>query len=228
MRKIVEMRAGDKRSFETGFTLLEMAIVLIILGLTLASFVLPLIKQKNMSAEYETRRRISIIKEALLGYVVLNKSLPCPANPYLATTGFNNAGKIDSTYCDKVGVVPWTDLGLLETDGWGRRFTYKVDSNFVTSIALTSAADITINDGSTPISVKIPVVIVSHGENGYGAYTSEGFQFEKEKVSILESNNTNNDMSFTSMAQSPSFDDIVDWLSPNVIFNRMVAAGKLP
>jgi hypothetical protein len=31
-----------------------------------------------------------------------------------------------------------------------------------------------------------------------------------------------------SAAAGNEFDDIVDWLSPNILFNRMVAAGRLP
>jgi len=29
-------------------------------------------------------------------------------------------------------------------------------------------------------------------------------------------------------AATSEFDDIVTWLSPNILFNRMVVAGKLP
>jgi hypothetical protein len=30
------------------------------------------------------------------------------------------------------------------------------------------------------------------------------------------------------MTAGGEFDDIVDWVSPHVIYNRLVAAGKLP
>ena len=46
--------------------------------------------------------------------------------------------------------------------------------------------------------------------------------------------NLGNDKTFVSHIPSPSgatygaFDDIVIWISPNVLVNRMVTAGKLP
>ncbi len=32
----------------------------------------------------------------------------------------------------------------------------------------------------------------------------------------------------TNPSQGGEFDDLVVWISPNILFNRMVAAGKLP
>jgi hypothetical protein len=33
---------------------------------------------------------------------------------------------------------------------------------------------------------------------------------------------------FVSHNPTPTFDDLVIWISPNVLINRMVSAGKLP
>lgn len=45
-------------------------------------------------------------------------------------------------------------------------------------------------------------------------------------------NSANNDQVFVSHPRSAAagneFDDIVVWLSPDVLYNRMVAAGQLP
>lgn len=244
-------------NFNKGFTLLEMAIVLVIVGLFVGGLFIPLSNQKEVNNLIETREKIAVIKEAVLGFAIVYGRLPCPADETIKSSA-TGAGveQVDGGVCkdSKVyGAVPWVTLGVPETDAWGRRFSYRVSKSFSddfsisktvsppstctdaperSSFALCSEGDINVSDLSGASSVlvasKLPVIIVSHGKNGYGAYTTEGLQFEIDKISALESNNINNDASFTSMAHTPSFDDIVDWLSPNILFNRMVAAGKLP
>ena len=50
----------------------------------------------------------------------------------------------------------------------------------------------------------------------------------------LDGTNANNNRTFVSHpptangAPNGYFDDIVIWISPNILINRMVAAGKLP
>ena len=51
---------------------------------------------------------------------------------------------------------------------------------------------------------------------------------------IDEAANLNSDQVFVSHVPTPAgapngeFDDIVTWISPNILYNRMVTAGKLP
>ena len=43
-----------------------------------------------------------------------------------------------------------------------------------------------------------------------------------------EIENTNNDRVFVFRPIGAGYDDVLVWLSPHVLYNRMVAAGKLP
>jgi len=43
-----------------------------------------------------------------------------------------------------------------------------------------------------------------------------------------QGDNADNDNNFVSHDFTSSFDNLVVWLSPNILFNRMVMAGKLP
>jgi hypothetical protein len=88
----------------------------------------------------------------------------------------------------------------------------------------------------------IPVVIMSHGQNGYGAVNNQGAaaalpagwttSFADEYTNATTGAGT----TFVSRTYQDTgatgtggeFDDIVVWLSPNILFNRMVAAGQLP
>lgn len=82
----------------------------------------------------------------------------------------------------------------------------------------------------------MPAVILSHGRNSYGAMNaSSNTQISTTGASTHEVENTlevthpNSMVSKTrSEVAAEQFDDIVVWLSPNVLFNRLVAANKLP
>lgn len=236
-----------------GFTLVEMAVVLIIVGFLLGGLLVSLSAQLDIRNYNETKQKIALIKEALVGFALANGRLPCPADPTVVS-GTVGAGtqKFDvaGTSCNSpTGVVPWVDLGILETDAWGRRFTYQVTNSFSdavilntvsppvscvsapssSSFALCSEGDITISDGVVAIAIKVPAVVVSHGKNGFGAYLSDGTQISDSSASSQEKENSDSDTDFISMiANLNTYDDVVDWVSQNVLFNRMVAAGQLP
>lgn len=235
-----------------GFTLVEVAIVLVIVGLLVAAFITPLSVQKDLKDYSETRQDIATIKETLLGFVLVNGRLPCPADAAVSSSTIG-AGKqkfdVAGTACSlSVGVIPWVDLGVSETDAWGRRYTYYVSTSFSdavaletvsppasctsippnSSFALCSEGAATITDNVIIIASKIPVVIISHGKNGLGAYLPTGAKIPDAGVP-QEQENSDSDSNFISMISNPNvFDDVVDWVSPNIIFNRMVSAERLP
>jgi len=213
---------------QAGFSLLEMSIVLAIVGLLLAGLLPTLSGQIEQQRGNETRKQMNDIKDALIGYAIVNGRLPYPASAS-AVTGTASAGVSDSTLTT-TGVIPWVTLGTSETDAWGRRFTYSATNSFIASnFALTSTGSlaIKITTTGTNVATGIPAVLVSHGANGYGAYTPQGTQIVASSDSD-EADNSNANNNFVSHDPTPAFDDLVVWISPNILFNRMVAAGKLP
>lgn len=214
---------------QAGFSLLEMSIVLALIGLLLAGMLPAISGQIEQQRRNETRKQLDEIKDALIGYAMVNGRLPCPALAS-AITNTASAGVLDCTISTGVGVVPWVTLGTSETDAWGRRFTYAVTGAFSTSdFTLTSTGSLTVKTATTGTSVagSIPAVFVSHGTNGFGAYTPQGTQISAS-ADLDEADNSNTNNTFVSHDLSPTFDDLIVWISPNILFNRMVSAGKLP
>lgn len=213
----------------SGFTLVEMAIVLMIVGLLLGGMLVPLSAQMDQRNASDTQKTLSEIKEAIIGYAIVNGRLPCPAQATFAT-GNTNAGMVDCTLT--TGVIPWATLGTSETDAWGRRFTYAVSSTFSTATFMLSSngtLSVKNNAGGNNVASSIPAVIISHGKNGAGAYTSQGNQLPRgSNTDELENSDGSLNLNYVSHTPTPTFDDLVVWVSPNILFNRMVAAGKLP
>lgn len=213
----------------SGFSLVEMAIVLVIVALLLGGLLPTISSQVEQQRRNETRKQMDEIISALLGYAASQQppKLPCPAKPAIAT-GLANAGISDCTISS--GVVPWATLGTSETDAWGRRFTYSVASIYTTSFTLSSTGNLNVLTaaGGNAIASGVPAVIVSHGTNGMGAYTPQGIQIGYASASPDEKENVDGTPFVSHDFVQNGFDDLVTWLSPNTLNNRMVAAGKLP
>ena len=249
LQQVTEMpqRFFPADTFHRGFTLIELAVVLFIVMLLLGGLLPTVSSQIEQQKRNETRKQLDEIQQALMGYAIINKRLPCPADPTKASTA-SGAGleNVSGTNCASinsnnisVGVLPWATLGLKETDAWERRFTYAVTSggtNSFTStsslIALTKTGQLSImnaDSGGNSIASSIPAVILSAGANGAGAYTSAGSPPLAASANADELRNANTSTNyFVSHDFRSDFDDMVVWITPGTLFNRMVAAGQLP
>ncbi len=217
---------------ERGFTLVEMAIVLVIVGLLLGGLLMPLSAQVAQRRIGETQKAMDEIKNALIGFAVMNGRLPCPTT---TTNPANASYGVEDATCDRTtnGYLPWKTLGVAETDAWGiiRATTaspwigywrYRVDPGFAVIFSLSTPTDSTLNltvqnnSGAslTTTTQRHIAIIFSTGKN----LTADG-----QNATFLQTNAI-----YQSDVPSSTFDDITVWLSAPTLFNRMVAAGKLP
>jgi len=154
---------------EHGFTLIEIAVVIVVLSLLLAMIAGIATAMLGQQRREATRQRLAGVELAIALFVSQNKRLPCPADGRVAgtaagagtearnsTNGTCNIGGVDNRQIH--GVIPWQSLGLSEsdvTDGWGSRLTYRVAPELAKypNDALTTfgAMDLTNCDpGGTP------------------------------------------------------------------------------
>lgn len=227
-----------------GFTLVEMAIVLVIIGLLLGGLLMPLSTQVESGQRTETKKVLEELKESVIGFALVNGRLPCPDKTGGGGPGTANDGQEDRNpgtgVCISVeGNLPWVTMGTTELDSWGNRYRYRVTGSFAdgtdgtgcgtatpgVSFELCSAGDMTIiaEAGGANVATNIPAVILSFGKNGLNvASNNETENTDTDSVFV--------DHVYTDSAANPQgvIDDLIVWLSPNILFNRMVAAGKLP
>ncbi len=237
-----------------GFTLVEMAVVLAIVGLLLGGLIVPLSAQIDLQHLRETRTSLQQIQDAIQGYALSHTATD--GRPYLPCSDTDGDGleqaRTAGACPSQEGRVPWATLGTPEADGWGNRFRYRVHPNFSNSangFSLTSTATLrvcTSSACSSTIGTGLAAVIASHGKNGYGA-RNEGNTVnalpagisadELENIDGRNNPTTGNsnldtadtaDVDFVSQVPSPTFDDVVAWVPTYILFSSAVAAGKLP
>ena len=123
--------------YKHGFTLLEMAIVIVIIGLALGVIMQASTGMRDAEKRLLVQKKLAVLDTAIAQYVAINKRLPCPANGTIASSALNAGVESPSPAtgtCNPAsqiyGVVPWVTLGLTEedaTDPWMARMTYRVD-----------------------------------------------------------------------------------------------------
>lgn len=119
-----------QRHGQSGFSLVELSIVLLIMGLVLGGLAMPLAVQRENSRIKDGQTQLQSIQTAVEGFALVNGFLPCPATP--ASAGF--AAASGGACTTQHGFVPATTLDVggvrnadnLLLDPWGSPIRYSV------------------------------------------------------------------------------------------------------
>lgn len=117
---------------QRGFTLVELSIVILIMGLLLGGLAMPLSVQRENGRLKEAQGQLEDVREALIGFALANGHLPCPATPSSNGLAAAAAGGCARQH----GLVPASTLGLTGTrngdnlllDPWASALRYSVSS----------------------------------------------------------------------------------------------------
>jgi len=123
-------------SRQSGFTLVEIAIVLLIVTILLGYTVALFPRQQELKQYRALNLEMDRVVEAIIGFAQVNGRLPCPALPN--SGGNEDYDDINNDGCDNYGgFVPANTLGLdgrrnedsLLLDPWGNPYRYYVTDN---------------------------------------------------------------------------------------------------
>ncbi len=242
-------RYSHSPRLQPGFSLVELAIVMLIVSILLAGVLVPLSIQMDVRKGGETRKTMDDARDALVGFTMANGRLPCPASA--ASNGVEAPGGGGACTAPLDGFVPAVTLSLTPADaqgylldGWNNRVRYAIttaNTNAFTTTgqmkALGIAAlgpDLRVCSTSTGISgescaatttltATAVAIIYSLGPNGPtgGTGADEAKNLDANRLFISHD-------STPAGATNGEFDDMVVWLSPNVLYNRLITAGVLP
>lgn len=212
-----------------GFSLVEMAIVLVIFGLVIGGMMGPIKIQLDAKKLRDTQATIETSKKALIGYALRNGRLPCP------DTDADGAENRSGTNCSSArGDIPYATLGVNALDAWKQVLSYRVDTQFADSTDGTGCPDTDVvgisfeicsngnirvlsNAGGNVLASDVPAIVVSHGKN----WASSGDSDEQE--------NSDNDTDFVDKNHiHQGYDDVVGWVNINELISALVNAGQLP
>jgi len=208
-----------------GFTLVEMAIVLLIVGMLLGGLLPTISSQIEQQHRNDTRKYMDEVRDALLGYAIAKKHLPCPDT----TIPPDGIAEPTCTTASQVGTLPYKDLGVTDKDAYGNVLVYAVTKEFAgdtsgtTPFTLSTTGKMSICatqacSASAKLTSSAAAVIVARGANWANTPTAD----EAESIDTDDTNFVSHDY------VQNGFDDMVIWVSPNILFNRMVTAGQLP
>ena len=232
--------------------------VVVIVAIMIGGMLLPLSVQDDLRRTRESEKRLQEVEEALLGFAIANERLPCPATKTSSgQESFATGGSATDGACSNFfdGFLPAAALGLgpvdgngLLLDGWNRPIRYAVTDKTINSIDHAFTKFRGIKDakmeniaGATLLSVytcatgpsgcsaatkltdKAPALVYSSGKPDDGEASGADAKANRDGNAVFVSH-----VPSPPDAASGEFDDLVVWLSPNILFNRMIAAGRLP
>lgn len=133
MKHFVHSSSGSLHR-EKGFSLVEMAMVLLVVGLLAALFLPATNTMMDNNRRKETRSRLETLEGAITRFVMTHQRLPCPADGSLAPGDANQglelaAGGACTPAALTNGVVPWRTLAVSQEtvmDAWGSLISYRV------------------------------------------------------------------------------------------------------
>jgi prepilin-type N-terminal cleavage/methylation domain-containing protein len=259
---------NSSRKIQLGFTLIEIAIVLLIVTILLGYSVAMFSVQQGLKQYRQAESQMDSIIEHLVAFAQVNGRLPCPDT---SANSVAPANSIDGEE-DRVGIndceaffgfLPARTLGMngkydtagVLIDPWGSGYGYAVsndpgvinlDIDLVTpngirdeGIANVAPNLFICDDSAVPGNDLDCLAAASNevvGANGGVAAViiSLGKDFEIPASSNIQAENLDdfhdgtNDKVYIFSPRRDDYDDIVKWLSTNLLFSKMVEADQLP
>ncbi len=235
------------RSNSAGFSLFEMAVVMVIMSLLLGGLLTSLTVAREISNRNSTENQLDEVSEALFGFAQATGRLPCPAT---ATSDGLEAPVGGGVCTQQHGFVPSATLGLtgavnddgLLMDSWLSPLRYSVttsnSSAFTTADGMRSTTmdsltpDLRVCDAAacgTEIASAVPAILLSLGPDWGEFDASDVDATENSGETTVSGYRLPNDGDFVNSDYiEDRFDDMILWVSASLLYTKMISAGQLP
>ncbi|MDR2689006.1 MAG: type II secretion system GspH family protein [Azoarcus sp.] len=215
---------------QRAFTLVELAVVLIVLSLLTGALIGPLATRIEAQRRQGTAAMLDNIEQAIIGFALLHGRLPCPsleADPASPDYGLEHPPPCDFS---APGYLPWRSLGVPAFDTWGSARTnanaswighwrYYPDRAFTDAVITLDTrpkANIQIMDHAgwiTTTESRAVAVLWSNGPNLHADGLNAIHSASKPEFQLGET--------------TPDFDDTLRWLGHPLLIARLAQGGRL-
>ncbi len=198
-----------------GFTLVEIAIILIVLGVLISFGVGTIRVLRTGNRLKEARQVVSNAKDSLTGFTIKNNRFPCPDTygdgnfdgqedcPYLPSSPYKNTK------------LPYVTVGIRGKDSYMKQLYYDVNKiltttssgyDFCTALKnITGDPRITQNgEDSSPIYSPAAAIVLSSSEN----------------MALDPKINNTDTRNYETKGITDNFDDIVEWIDPSSLLAK--------
>ncbi|MCV6590738.1 MAG: type II secretion system GspH family protein [Marinobacterium sp.] len=227
-------RYSGARCRSAGFSLVEVAIVLVIVGVMLASLSGPLSSWRDSDRYRETARYLETARAAVMTFARVNGYLPCPDTDNDGAENRDGSGECLAV----TGWLPWLTLGLASESPWEAVPFYNVhhsaDEDCTTKTETqcffsTDGYDFSTDEAGRALSVedengdelieKALLVIGSYGANSRAteANCATGTSSAEEAQNCTFDNRT-----YRYFSYRENFDDQLIWLDKLSILGLLV------
>lgn len=234
-----------------GFTLVEMAIVLLIMGLLSSAIITPLTTVAQHQRFEKARQELADIDRSITAYLIQRGELPCPINDVSSANRLPVSGDIQpcqlsfgNLSASELSIRGATNSQGALLDPWGRPYKYAVSLENHPTRGSADWPDWTSKGeasrvGLRYLSANLQLCLVPANNscsreqlraNGLAyVVVSQGFNTE---ASIAQNENIDEDKIFIvdqySESESNEFDDLLVWASAQDIMYWWLRSGWLP
>ena len=197
-----------------GFTLLEIAVVMVIIGLLAGSGISLMRILTERKARNESAGYLQQVRSTLIGFAENNGRLPWADN---------NADGVEDNGVT-LGSLPFQTLQITPVDSYTRVLRYEVNSQLTTSRTVTCAAlqagltgrPAVVDADGSPTSFPVAFVLVSAGPMDAD---NNGNVFDNINTGTHQGNNANGTPNYLrSPPLTGNFDDLTTYMGGNELF----------
>lgn len=204
------IRRVGRRTDQQGFTLIEIAVVMVIIGL-LAGGGIPLMRSlTERKARNEAIAYLKDVRMTLMGFVEKNGRLPWADSD---GDGVENSGTA-------AGALPYWTLQTPPKDAYSRNLRYAINANLATNRSATCAAlrtglggaPLVVDADGSPAPLPVAAVLVSAGPMDAD---NDGNVFDRLATGAHQGDNTDGTPNYLRHPSTRVFDDLVLYVTGN-------------
>jgi prepilin-type N-terminal cleavage/methylation domain-containing protein len=199
-----------------GFTLIEIAIVMVIIGLLTGAGMSLMSMLTKRKARNETVDYLKEVKGALISYANIKGRLP-----WADTDGDGNENSGATS-----GDLPYSTLGVRPKDSYIRTLTYALNTNLGTDRGITCGAlrtglsgnPLVVDADGASTSFSIAAIIISAGPMDAD---SDGNVFDDIISGPYQGDNTDGNPNYIRHPPTDTFDDLVLYIGGNELYGEI-------